>query len=110
MREKLWESLGAVFLRTRDFGSLCPGSNPGRVAFYNRLKKRSLSNTTINHHVRTAKAVLNDTVHTALLPKNSWRKLELLVVKRARKRHTVAAHPLLLLFAIAGCRPRGKLW
>jgi integrase len=50
-----------------------------------RLKKAGLGNTTINHHLRAAKAVLNYAVDAERLAKNPWRKLDELP-ERGRKR------------------------
>lgn len=53
--------------------------------FVSRLRALGLANTTINHHIRSAKAALNHAVNSDQLAKNPWRKGPLLI-ERKRKR------------------------
>ncbi len=53
--------------------------------FLTRLKSEDLSNVTINHHLRSAKSVLNYAVETDRLVKTPWKRLPLLP-EQGRKR------------------------
>jgi integrase len=50
-----------------------------------KLKKAGLAGTTINHHLRAAKGVFNYAVEAGRLPRNPWRKLDLLPEGRRKR-------------------------
>src|SRR5262249_18199240 len=43
--------------------------------YISKLRKLELANTTVNHHIRSAKSVLNYAVEAERLAKNPWRKV-----------------------------------
>jgi integrase len=73
------------------------------------LKQGGLKNTTINHHIRAVKKVLNYGVAANIIPKNPWRGLELLQ-ERGRERIMTDEEFGKLLKACDGCIAwRGKV-
>ncbi len=58
---------------------------PHAADYISRLRKAGLGNTSINHHIQAAKAVLNYAVDADRLVKNPWRKVDYLASGKRKR-------------------------
>jgi site-specific recombinase XerD len=65
-------------------------------AYISKLQKDHLANTTINHHLRSAKAVLNYGVEAGVLVKNPWKHMDELQEHERKRTVTDEEFELLL--------------
>jgi integrase len=79
------------------------------VDYIARLKKLELSNTTINHHLRAAKAVFNYGVDAERLGVNKWKKVKLLTEGKRRRIVTEEEFQKLLAACDKAIGYRGKI-